>query len=69
MDLNEIASFGSLGASHPEKFMNKISRKYEISNWLYCSIRNEFGLLVENPLCISSRVIQNYLRKKQLTRL
>ena len=69
MDLNEIASFESLGASHPEKFMNKISRKYELSNWLYCSIRNEFGLLIENPLCISSQVISKFLQKKQLTRL
>ena len=28
IDLNEMASFESLGASHPERFMNKISRKY-----------------------------------------
>ena len=69
MDLNEIASFGSLGASHPEKFMNKLSRKYDISNWLYCSIRNEFGLLVENPLCISSRVISKLPPKEAINLL
>ena len=69
IDLNEMASFESLGASHPERFMNKISRKYELSNWLYCSIRNEFGLLIENPLCISSQVSSKLPPKEAINSL
>ena len=69
MDLNEMGSFGSLGATYPEKFMNKISRKYELSNWLYCSIRNEFGLLVENPMCISSQVSSKLPPKEAINSL
>ena len=69
MDLNEMGSFESLGATYPEKFMNKISRKYELSNWLYCSIRNEFGLLVENPMCISSQVSSKLPPKEAINSL
>lgn len=55
MDLNEVGFYESLGSSNLIRFMTKISRRYAIENWLFCSIKNDFGLLSENPACMSSK--------------
>ena len=54
MDMNEVSLFESLGAAYPERFMKKISRRYEIRDWISCSIKDEFGLLLDKPMCITS---------------
>ena len=54
MDLTDISYYESLGSIYPEFFMDKISRRYDIDSWLLCFTRNEFGLLLEEPQCLSS---------------
>ena len=54
MDLKDINYFESLGSISPERFMKRISRRYEVGSWLLCLIKDEFGLLLDNPQCLSS---------------
>ena len=54
MDLTDIHYYESLGSIYPQLFMDKISRRYDIDSWLLCYIRDEFGLLLEKPKCLSS---------------
>ena len=37
-----------------ERFMKRISKRYEVGSWLLCLIKDEFGLLLDSPLCLSS---------------
>ena len=34
--------------------MKKLSRRYDISAWITCVIQDQFGLLLDEPECISS---------------
>ena len=54
MDLKDINYFESLGSISTERFMKRISRRYEVGSWLLCLIKDEFGLLLDNPKCFSS---------------
>ena len=54
MDLKDINYFESLGSISTERFMKRISRRYEVGSWLLCLIKDEFGLLLDNPKCLSS---------------
>ena len=54
MDLKDINYFESLGSISTERFMKRISRRYEVGSWLLCLIKDEFGLLLDNPQCFSS---------------
>ena len=54
MDLKDINYFESLGSISTERFMKRISRRYEVGSWLLCLIKDEFGLLLDSPLCLSS---------------
>ena len=54
MDLKDINYFESLGSISPERFMKRISRRYEVGSWLLCLTKDEFGLLLDNPQCLSS---------------
>lgn len=54
MDLKDINYFESLGSISTERFMKRISRRYEVDPWLLCLIKDEFGLLLDNPKCLSS---------------
>ena len=54
MDLKDISYFESLGSISTERFMKRISRRYEVGPWLLCLIKDEFGLLLDNPTCLSS---------------
>ena len=54
MDLKDINYFESLGSISTEKFMKRISRRYEVGSWLLCLIKDDFGLLLDNPTCLSS---------------
>ena len=54
MDLKDINYFESLGSISTERFMKRISRRYEAGSWLLCLIKDEFGLSLDNPKCFSS---------------
>ena len=54
MDLTDINYYESLGSIYPKLFMDKISRRYDIDSWLLCFTKDEFGLLLEEPKCLSS---------------
>ena len=54
MDLKDINYFESLGSISTERFMKRISRRYEVGPWLLCLIKDEFGLLLDHPKCLSS---------------
>ena len=54
MDLKDINYFESLGSISTERFMKRISRRYKVGSWLLCLIKDEFGLLLDNPKCLSS---------------
>ena len=54
MDLKDINYFESLGSISTERFMERISRRYKVGSWLLCLIKDEFGLLLDNPKCLSS---------------
>ena len=59
MDLKDINYFESLGSISTERFMKRISRRYEVGSWLLCLIKDEFGLLLDNPKCLSSMGTQS----------
>ena len=54
MDLKDINYFESLGSISIESFMKRISKRYAVGSWLLCLIKDEFGLLLDNPQCLSS---------------
>ena len=54
MDLKDINYFESLGSISTERFMKRLSRRYEVGPWLLCLIKDEFGLLLNKPKCLSS---------------
>ena len=54
MDLTDINYYESLGSIYPQLFMDKVSRRYDIDSWLLCFTKDEFGLLLEEPKCLSS---------------
>lgn len=55
MDLTDIGYSETLSSISPSRFMNKLSRRYAIDEWLICIVENEFGILLEDPVCSSSR--------------
>ena len=54
MDLIDIDYFESLISVSPQSFMTKLSKRYDIDAWLICFTKDEFGILLEVPQCISS---------------
>ncbi len=54
MDLTDINYYDTLGSIYPQRFMEIISRRYEIDSWIFCFTKDEFGLLLEMPKCQSS---------------
>ncbi len=55
MDLTDINYFEALGSISAAKFMKRISRRYDLDAWLLCTIKDEFGLLLDSPLCFTSQ--------------
>jgi len=54
MDLIDLNLLDMLRPLSPRVFMSKISKRYDLSNWLMCFKRDDFGVLLENSQCISS---------------
>ena len=43
MDLTDIGYSETLSSISPRRFMNKLSRRYAIDEWLICIVENEFA--------------------------
>jgi len=54
---SQLLSEGSLSN---EDFLNKISSRYGLEDWMICYIQNEYGLLITEPFCLSP--ISNFKR-------
>jgi len=50
-DLNYLDSLSSVSYS---AFMNQTVKRYSLDNWIVCSIRDDFGVILKKPKCISS---------------
>tara|TARA_B110000014_G_C20058770_1_gene551250 strand:- start:233 stop:1249 length:1017 start_codon:yes stop_codon:yes gene_type:complete len=50
-DLNYLDSLSSV--SYPT-FMNSTIKRYGLENWIVCLIRDDFGIILEEPECFSS---------------
>ena len=51
IDLNLLEVLQPLSSS---VFMTRITKRYDLTNWLICFNRDDFGILVERPFCTSS---------------
>ena len=54
MDLKDLSYYESLNSISINIFMNKLSRRYEMSSWISCLTQDQFGFLLDEPECISS---------------
>ena len=54
MDLIDLNLLDVLRPLSFDVFMSKIAKRYNLSNWLMCFNRDDFGMLLEKPYCISS---------------
>ena len=51
-------------------FLNRLSKRYGVDNWLECFIQDEFGLILEEANCISSEFPKNRVNmEKSITSL
>ena len=54
MDLIDLSSLDMLRLLPANVFMSKISKRYDLSDWLACFNKDDFGIVIEKPYCISS---------------
>ena len=54
MDLIDLSSLDMLRPLPANVFMSKISKRYNLSDWLACFNKDDFGIVLEKPYCISS---------------
>ena len=54
MDLIDLNLLDMLRPLSPRIFMSKMSKRYNLNNWLMCFNRDDFGVLLEDSQCISS---------------
>ena len=50
-DLNYLDSLSSVSYS---AFMNNTIKRYDLENWILCFVRDDFGIILEEPQCLSS---------------
>ena len=50
-DLNYLDSLSSVSYS---AFMNNTIKRYGLENWIVCLIKDDFGIILEEPECLSS---------------
>ena len=50
-DLNYLDSLSSVSYS---AFMNNSIKRYDLENWIVCLVRDDFGIILEEPKCFSS---------------
>ena len=54
MDLIDLSSLDLLRLMPTNIFMSRISKRYNLSDWLACFNKDDFGIVIEKPYCISS---------------
>ena len=54
MDLIDLSSLDVLRLLPTNVFMSKISKRYNLSDWMACFNKDDFGIVIEKPYCISS---------------
>ena len=54
MDLIDLSSLDLLRHLPTNIFMSRISKRYNLSDWLACFNKDDFGIVLEKPYCISS---------------
>jgi len=50
-DLNYLDSLSSVSYS---TFMNNTTKRYDLKHWIVCFVRDDFGIILEEPRCLSS---------------
>ena len=53
LDLIDLKFIDLYQLKPDQVFLNKISSRYGLDNWMVCYIQDEFGILIEEPLCLS----------------
>ena len=54
MDLIDLSLLDVLRPLPANVFMSKITKRYDLSDWLACFNKDDFGIVTEKPYCISS---------------
>ncbi len=53
LDLIDLKYLNLYEPRSDQDFLNKISSRYDLEDWMICYIQNEYGLLITEPLCLS----------------
>ena len=53
LDLIDLKFIDLYQPKSDQVFLNKISSRYGLDNWMVCYIQDEYGILIEEPLCLS----------------
>ena len=53
LDLIDLKYINLYEPRSDQEFLNKISSRYGLEDWMICYIQNEYGLLITEPFCLS----------------
>jgi len=53
LDLIDLKYLNLYEPRSDQDFLDKISSRYGLGDWMICYIQNEYGLLITEPLCLS----------------
>ena len=53
LDLIDLKYINLYEPRSDQDFLNKISLRYGLEDWMICYIQNEYGLLITEPFCLS----------------
>ena len=53
LDLIDLKYLNLYEPRSDQDFLNKISSRYGLEDWMICYIQNEYGLLITEPFCLS----------------
>ena len=53
LDLIDLKYLNLYEPRSDQEFLNKISSRYGLEDWMICYIQNEYGLLITEPFCLS----------------
>ena len=53
LDLIDLKYLNLYEPRSDQDFLNKISSRYGLENWMVCYLQNEHGILIKEPFCLS----------------
>jgi len=53
LDLIDLKYLNLYEPRSDQDFLNKISSRYGLENWMVCYVQNEHGILIKEPFCLS----------------